>query len=88
MAVSYRLCAALLSLLVLISGVPLIQGEDRAPDTATPPPPSSAPSAAEADMSYYTNDYDYEEDIVEDGMKNQPYFTMFHSFHKINNSAY
>ena len=70
MAMSYRLCAALLSLLVLITGVPLIQGEDGASDTATPPPSSqSAPSAAEADMSYYTNDYDYEEDIVEDGMK-------------------
>ena len=71
-AMSYRLCAALLSLLVLITGVPLIRGEDRVSDTATPPPSSqSAPSAVEADMNYYTNDYDYEEDIVEDGMKNQ-----------------
>ena len=71
MMVNYLLCATLPALLVIIAGVPLIPGEGgvvSSPDTVSQSKPSSsAPPPTEADMTYFNDDYDYEEDVIDEG---------------------
>ena len=74
MMVNYLLCATLLSLLQLIAGVPIIPGEGGVvtspPDSVSQQskPSSSVPPPAEADLTYNNDDYDYEEDIIDEGI--------------------
>ena len=71
MMVNYLLCATLLSLLQLIAGVPIIPGEGGG---VTSPPDSVSQSSSsvlpptEADLTYNNDDYDYEEDIIDEGI--------------------
>ena len=71
MMVNYLLCATLLSLLQLIAGVPIIPGEGgvvTSPPDSVSQSSSSVPPPTEADLTYNNDDYDYEEDIIDEGI--------------------